>query len=359
MCNGGKVIAVEPPVRAVLIGLGKLGLTVAEGLLDRRDVEIVGAFDQDPAKVGKDLGELVDRDPIGVSVSDAISGEAANADVALLMTSSRMLSVVDSVGELLRLGLNVVTSAEELAYPWREFPAQSEHLDAIAREHGCTVLGTGANPGFLMDVLPSVLTVTTQEVMALRVRRTMDLRPHRPARLTRFAIGRTEEQFYQTPASEVHGHIGFRQSIDAIADALSLPVDRVIEQPLRPSVIADNRRNGDHVSIEAGTIAVLSQSAAGYSGEHEVIRLEENFGFVDDGDPIAKGDGCVVTGIDQEFTISVEPGVLSFVTTPAVLINMTVPTVRAEAGLRTMLDFTVRDVTSKGAARNKALARRR
>lgn len=339
------------PVRVVLIGLGKLGLTVAAGLCDRYDVKIVGAVDKDPGKIGRDLGELIQRDAIGVPVTDDLTSESAAADVALLMTASRMAGVADTIEALLKLGLNVVTSAEELAYPWHQFPIESNKLDTVAREYDRTVLGTGANPGFLMDVLPAILTVTTQGVRALHVRRTMDLRPHRPARLTRFAIGRTAAEFDQLPVSEVHGHIGFRQSIDAITDALSLQIDRVVEEPLRPAVIAQRPRHGDFVTIDSGTVAVLRQGATGYYRDREIITLQEYFGFVDEADAIEKGDGCLVKGIDQEFTLSVTPGVLSFVTTPAVLINMTAPVVHAEPGLRTMLDFKVSDVTSKGSAR--------
>lgn len=341
----------QPPVRTVLIGLGKLGLTVAEGLLDRRDVRVVGAVDVDPGKAGVDVAELVGRMPIGVPVTDALTPEAWEADVAVLMTSSRMASVVAPIAELLDRGLDVLTSAEELAYPWREFPDESRRLDALARERGATLLGTGANPGFLMDVLPVVLSLATQDVRRLRIVRAMDLRPHRAERLTRFALGEPPERFAAIPPDVAHGHIGFGQSIAAVADALELGLDRIEQRPLRPTVVTDAPRRGDVVTIDAGRIAVVSQGAAGFAGDEEVVTLEEHFGFLDAGDDIPQGDTYLLAGADQEFTVAVRPGVRSFATTPAVLINMLVPVAHAAPGLRSTLDFAARELASKGRRR--------
>jgi hypothetical protein len=311
--------------------------------------------------VGRDLGTLLARDPIGVVVSSDFGPSTPAADVAVLMTASRMLDVVDVAAALMERGVRVLTSAEELAYPWHEFPEQSEYLDDLAGRTNTALLGTGANPGFLMDLLPSVLTLATQEVTALHIRRTMDLRPHRAGRLTRFAIGKTEQQFLELPSAEVHGHIGFRQSIDALADALQLDIDRVVEEPLRPSVIAECERRGDFVAIAPKTIAVLTQGAVGYRNTEAVITLQENFGFVDDGDPVLKGDECVVEGADQSFTVNITPGVLSFVTTPAVLVNMISPLATCPPGFKSMFDFPVGDIASKGSGKRAAggLLRRR
>lgn len=336
------------PVTAVLVGLGKLGLTVAEGLIARSDVRIVAAVDVDPAKQGADLGTVVGAAPIGVTVTTQLPDEARDADVAVLMTHSRMAALIEPIAELLDDGVNVLTSAEELAYPWREFPQESERLDALARERNVTLLGAGANPGFLMDALPVALSVTTQQLRRLKVVRSMDLRPHRAARLRRFALGTDPERFTDISPAVVHGHIGFRQSIDAVADALGLPVDRVEEIPPRPSVVASEPRIGHSVVIERGQVAVVSQGAVGLAGEEPVITLEEHFGFLDEDDDIPQGDTWVLDGVDQRFTVTVTPGVLSFVTTPAVLINMIVPVVNAEPGLLSTLDFAVRDLASKG-----------
>ena len=344
------------PVNVVLIGLGKLGLTVANGLGARSEIRIVGAVDLDPGKAGVDLGGLTGGAPTGVEVSPELADDAWSADVAVVMTSSRIVELVDLVSRLLEKGIDVVTSAEEMAYPWREFPEESRRLDEIARRHGSTLVGAGANPGFLMDVVPVVLSCATQDVRHLQVTRAIDLRPHRETRLRRFALGQEADRFEQLFADGVaHGHIGFRQSIDAFADALNLPIDRVEELPLRPTVIATGPRSGDLVTLEPGTIAVVTQGARALVGDEEVVRLEEHFGFHDEDDEIPRGDTYVLTGEDQQFTVAVRPGVMSFVTTPAVLINMIVPVSLAAPGWRSTIDFPVRDLASKGRGRAVAV----
>lgn len=335
-------------IRVALIGLGKLGMTVADGVLASPGIGVAAAVDLDEAKQGKDLGELVQGEPSGIEVRDSLGDGLEACDVAVLMTSSRMSSVVDTVVELVEQGINVLTSAEELAYPWWEFPEQSRRIDAAARENGVSVLSAGANPGFVMDLLPVVTSMATQQVQRLRVTRTMDVSPHRQQRLTRFGLGRSEDQFSHIPRDVAHGHIGFRQSIDSIADALRLDIDRVEEQPLRPAVVAGEVREGEYVNIQPGEVAIVSQGAVGLVSGRAVVTLEEHFGFIDPSDDIPKGDSFVLDGIDQQFRVAVEPGVRSFVTTPAVLVNFIEPLASAPAGLRMTMDFAVRDLASKG-----------
>jgi hypothetical protein len=205
-----------------------------------------------------------------------------------------------------------------------------------------------------MDVLPIVLSLSTRRVERLHITRTIDLRPQRRRRFERFALGARAEDFQDLPDTAVYGHIGFRQSLDAVVDALGFDVDRVEERPLRVAVVATEPRSGDFETIEHGQIAVVRQGIAAFDGDREVIALEEYFGFIDEGDDIPRGDTYVLDGVDQQFTVSVSPGVHSFMTTPAVIVNMVVPVVDAAPGLRTMMDFTVRDLASKGQARAAA-----
>lgn len=336
------------PIRVALMGLGKLGLSVAEGLLARDDVDIVAAVDLDPAKEGRDLGRLAGTTDAGVAITTDLPDRPGGCDAVVLMTGSRMDEVADVVAALVQRGHNVLTSAEELAYPWAEFPQQSRRLDDLARRHGVSILGAGANPGFLMDALPVVLSLATQDIRRIRISRSMDLRPHRAQRLTRFALGETPDGFARVPRSVAHGHIGFRQSIDAVADSLGLRLDRVLEQPLTPAIVTSEPRRGEFVTLEPGAVAVVRQGAAGIAAGEHVIELEEHFGFLDPADDVPEGDTYVVEGADQSFTVAVRPGVLSFVTTPAVMINLLAPLVDAPAGLRSTLDFTARELASKG-----------
>lgn len=175
----------DSPVPVVVIGLGKLGNGVVEALVERADVRIVAAVDIDPRRLGKDVGKLVGRAAIGVSVSDRVP-DAPDGGVAMVMTGSRMRELHPVLLSLIESGYDVLTSAEELVYPWHEFPRESLALDLAARQAGRRVLGAGANPGFLMDLLPIVLSLSTRGLLRLHATRALDLRPHRANRLMRF-----------------------------------------------------------------------------------------------------------------------------------------------------------------------------
>ena len=147
--------------RAVQYGCGPIGCSVARLAAQRADIELVGAIDIDPDKVGRDLGEVIGLDRrLGVTVSDDAAAVLAQArpDVVFLTTGSSLKKIFGQLTEIVKAGANVVSTAEELAFPWRKEPELSAEIDRLAREHGVTVLATGVNPGFLMDTWPLAMT---------------------------------------------------------------------------------------------------------------------------------------------------------------------------------------------------------
>lgn len=346
------------PATAAIVGLGKLGLAVAEGLANRADIEIAAAVDLDPNKLGKDLGELLGREPLGVEVQPSVPEDEPAADIVFLLTGSRLAELAGTIEGFARRGSNVISSAEELGYPWHEFPELSSRLDAAARSAGVSVMGAGVNPGFFMDALPILLSATTQEVVSISIRRTLDLSPHRPARLTRFGLGLTPEEFAALDRETLHGHIGFRQSIDAVADALGWPAeDRTVTDTLpQVAVIATDTRRGDLAEIAPGQVAVVRQSARCSYGDSDLIEIDEYFGFIAEDDPIPPGDGLSVNGSDQSFELAISPCLYSFASTPAILVNLSQPLVASRPGLLTTVDLPVREFGAQRAKRWTQLA---
>lgn len=336
----------DAKLRVAIIGLGKLGVAVGQGLVARSDMHIVAAVDADPAKIGRDLGELLDVPSLGLSVQGHLA-HGSDADIAIILTASRMMTVKDTVMSCVRLGMNVLTSAEELAYPWHEFPDESGDLDSAARKHGVSILSAGANPGFVMDVVPLILTTACQAIRRLTVTRCLDLRPQRGHRLERFGLG-VDPAVLSQDDDALYGHVGFRQSIEAVADTLGFQLDVVHEERIKPIAVATARREGKFFAIERGGVAVVEQTARGEVDGETVIDLHEYFGFLSVDDEIPQGDTFVVEGTDQSFTVAVEPGMLSFTTTPAVLINLTRPTVDGPPGLLSSIDFPIREFGAKG-----------
>ncbi|MCX6855729.1 MAG: hypothetical protein NTV80_12590, partial [Verrucomicrobia bacterium] len=153
------------PLKIIQVGLGPLGHKTIQYLLERAAFEIVGALDVNPDIIGKDVAEVAGRAAIGIPISSTLAPEIASAaDCAVITTVSTMEAITPQILSLVRQGIPVVTTCEEMAYPWDESPELAREIDEAAKTHGVAVLGTGINPGFLMDSLPCFMTAVCQKV---------------------------------------------------------------------------------------------------------------------------------------------------------------------------------------------------
>jgi 2,4-diaminopentanoate dehydrogenase len=333
--------------RVVVIGLGKLGLLFIERLSRRSDMELVGVVDSSASKIGRPLDDVAERSTgFDLVVQESVD-DIASADVALVATASKISAVSGLLEELCTRGLHTVSTCEELAYPWRRFPEESQRLDAAARSGGVAIVGCGSNPGFLMDLLPSVFAFGCERVDSLTIQRTLDMRPHRPERLTRFGLGLTPSEF-DALASPPTGHVGFTESIDCVADVLGWDLDRRVESAVRPAVLASAPRSGRYVTLESGTVAVIEHSASGYRDGEEVISLTSYFGFHDEDDSIFHGDVYTIGASDHPIRIEMAPSWSPFTGTPSTVVNMVGPIREAEPGLRCVVDFSAKALGASG-----------
>ena len=331
-----------------MVGLGATGRAMAQSLLQRTDVEIVGAADRNPAVVGTDLGTLVGSAATGVTVVDDPAG-LPQADLAIVATTSDLNHVADTLVPLLERGYNVMSICEELAYPWSSHPEISRRLDDTAKAHGVTVLGTGANPGVLMDTLPLLLTALTQRVDRVFIRRRTNMSRY-GAILSKFGLGLTPEQFSTAQESgDVVGHYGFEQSISALASGLGWTLEAIEVGRVSPAVVSEITRVGDHVTIERGQIAAVTHAARGLCGGRAVIDLEIMFGFFDPSDSLTAGDDYRIEGADQVIELTSLTGFESFVSTIAAAVNAVTAVIDAPSGFLSMGDLTARALASKGA----------
>lgn len=141
-------------LRAVQYGCGPIGCSVARFVSQRPDIEIVGAIDIDKNLLGRDLGDVADLDKkLGVSISaDAdVVLSRSKPDVVLLTISSSLEVIYPQLERCVAAKANVVSTCEELVYPYRKEPQLSAKIDKMAKANKVTVLSTGVNPGFLMD----------------------------------------------------------------------------------------------------------------------------------------------------------------------------------------------------------------
>jgi len=159
-------------MRVIIMGCGIMGRRVAEALLPKQSFEIVGALDINPELAGRDLGELFSSPQnTGIVIendADALFARV-KADAVVQTTLSHLMTVFPQIEQCLQAGLNIVSTCEELSYPWKRHPELAARIDKMAKEAGVTVVGTGINPGYLMDSLPLALTAPCLRVDSIRV----------------------------------------------------------------------------------------------------------------------------------------------------------------------------------------------
>ncbi|GAB4514389.1 MAG: oxidoreductase [Anaerolineae bacterium] len=261
-------------IRVIQFGLGPIGAAIARHVVERPGLELVGAVDIDPEKVGRDVGELIGlSEPLGVPVrrtlAEALSG--ASADVAIHCTGSYFDLFKSQIIELLEAGLDVVSTAEELSFPWLAHPEDAREIDAVARRCGKSVLGTGVNPGFLMDTLPITLTAICQAVDAVSVTRRIDASRRRGPFQAKIGSGMSPEAFKAKMDEGRMGHVGLRESMDAVADTLGRKLVRY-ETGVEP-IIAEAPITTDYFSVAPGQVCGLKQVGRGFTEEGEFVTL--------------------------------------------------------------------------------------
>lgn len=340
-------------IHVIIVGLGATGRAMATSLMRRADVEVVGASDRDPSVVGQDLGVLLGGAPTGVIVA-ADPANLPPADLAVVATISDLDRVAETLVPLLERSYNVLSICEELAYPWRSHPDVARRLDETAKAHGVTVLGSGANPGILMDTLPLLLSSLTQRVECVSIRRRTNMSRY-GAILKKFGLGLTPEEFEAARGrGDVVGHYGFEQAIEALATGLGWDLDRIEVGEIAPAIVAALPRSGDHLTIESGQVSAVSHAARGILAGRAVIDLEITFGFFDPADGIASGDDYRIEGEEQVLDLRSPVGFDSFLSTIAAAVNAAAAVVAAESGLLSMGDLPARGLGAKGGRRAPA-----
>jgi 4-hydroxy-tetrahydrodipicolinate reductase len=256
-------------------GLGPIGQGVARLVLETPGLKVVGATDVDPAIAGRDLGELLGQ---ASKLRLRIEGQPerllrrTQADVALLCTSSALAEVVGPLEELLRRGLNVITTCEELAFPLPSAARSVRALDELARRKHVSVLATGVNPGYAMDALALALTAPCSRVKRVSVTRVVDAGARRLPLQRKVGAGLTLPQFRRALTENSVRHVGLLQSAHMLASGLGFTLDKV-EETLEPAV-ASRDLETEYLRIPAGCASGLKQGVRGYAGGELVVSLD-------------------------------------------------------------------------------------
>lgn len=265
----------QDKIRTIHYGIGAIGAEVVRAVLNSPEIEIVGAIDANASKAGKDLGDAAG---VGHTVGITVAYEPEPllrdiyADVVVHCTGSSLTEVYPQLMSMVAAEKSIISSCEELAFPWVRFPEISQKLDRRARESGVRVLGTGVNPGFVMDLLPLMLATASQNLKSVRVERIVDVSTRRIQLQRKAGVGLSVAGFQQAASAGVVGHVGLRESVFMIADTIGWRLDDVSET-LEP-VIAQERRKTDYFSVERGYALGLRQTARGLVSGQELVRLD-------------------------------------------------------------------------------------
>lgn len=326
-------------VKVILYGVGAVGSLIAKALLEKRGLKIVGAVDAAKDKVGKDLGEVLGlKKKLGVTISSDVDSlfSMAKADIAVHATSSYLKDTYPQIASLVKRGVDVISTCEELSYPHYSEPKIAEVLNALAKKHGVTVLGTGINPGYLMDTLVIILTAVCQKIEKIEAVRVMNAATRRLPFQKKIGAGLTVEEFKQKiETGQITGHVGLEQSIAMIADALAWRLEKIRTETVEP-VVAKEPVESEFVKIEAGRVAGLRQTAKGFIKDKEAIVLDFQayIGAKEEYDAIT------ITGVPT-VKQKIQPCIHGDIGTVAMVVNIIPKVLKAPPGLLTMKDLPV------------------
>lgn len=322
-------------VPVVVMGLGVIGQAIAQAALRNDEVALVGAVDVNPAWTGMPLAHLLrtpaPRNLLVVPELDAL-GTLPEGTVLLLATGSRFVKVLPQLHDAVERGLHVVSTCEELAFPWLKSPDEAQKLSRKAERHGVSVLGTGVNPGFMMDRLPAVLGQSLGRVRRAQVTRRVDVRSRRQALQRKVGAGLSEDEFFGLVDREQVGHVGLIESCALCALGLGMDCDD-FEEEIVP-VIAQEAIQGGAFAVRPGQVAGLSQTVTGMSEGRELVRLELvlAMGLDEPGDRI-------LLDADAPLEVTLQGGAEGDAATAYLVVNAAPRLSAAEPGLMTVLDL--------------------
>lgn len=326
-------------VKVILYGVGAVGSLIAKHLLQKEGIKIVGAIDIAEDKVGKDLGEILGLNrKLGVKVSDDADSALSKveADIAVHATSSFFKNTYPQIASIVKHGVNVVSTCEELSYPYLTEPKLARELDSLAKKHNVTVLGTGINPGFLMDTLVITLTAVCQKIEKIKAVRVMNAATRRLPFQKKIGAGLTVKEFKRKIENrKITGHVGLKQSIAMIADALKWNLDKITVESVEP-VIAKKPVESAGIKVRKGEVTGLRQRTKGIMRNKEVIVLDFQAYIGAE----KEYDAVTIEGVPS-VKQNIHPCVHGDKGTVAMIVNSIPKVINASPGLLTMKDLPV------------------
>jgi len=318
------------PITVAQYGIGPIGAEIARLLLTKPWIKVVAAVDIDPNKIGHDLGDVIGLGrKTGVLVTADLQ---AKADVVCHSTGSRLREVASQLKDLLDRGAHVVSTCEELSFP---LDAEvREDLQKVARSRNVTLLGTGVNPGFVMDKLPLTVTAVCQDIKSVEIIRIQNASTRREPLQRKVGAGMTAGEFRAAVAAGKIKHMGLKESLLMVGNGLAVEFEHVTDEKIEP-ILAEKEVVTQYLRVAPGQVAGVHQTIYGKGRIDVSLELRMYVGAED-----VAADKVIVHGVpDVEMTI--KGGVHGDRATAAVVVNAIPRVVNARPGVLTMDDIPV------------------
>lgn len=331
-------------VKVAIWGFGAMGSGIAKVLLGKKGVDIVGVCDIHPARIGKSIYDILGVDQAGredVFISPQIEKvvHGGNCDICVIATDSFTKKAFPKIKYVVEQKVNVISTAEEMSYPKAQEPELTEEMNRLAKENGVSILGTGINPGLMMDLLAICLSGCMTDVESVTCRRVNSLSPFGPAVMEEQGVGLAVDVFNKgVEDGTLAGHVGFAESVGMIAEALGWKVDK-FEQQMSPIVTSVDRKS-PYGFAKAGDVAGVNMTGQGYVDGKVKIDMYHPQQIEPEMEGTHTGDYIELKGT-PEVNMSIRPEVDGGIGTIAMIVNMIPHVINARPGLKTMLDLPV------------------
>ncbi len=330
-------------IKVIIWGFGAMGQGMADMLLAKKGVQIVGVCDINSAYNQKNFLEVlesgVDHEPVLIqSDIDKLLKKGA-ADVVMLCTDSFVAGAFEKIKKIVSQGMNCICTAEEMAYPAANEPVLTKQIDNLARAYQVSVLGTGINPGFIMDLLVIALSGVMTDVKHIEAKRVNSLSPFGPAVMHEQGVGISIGEYHKRVMDgKLAGHVGFKESIYMIADALGVKLED-FNQQMKPIVTNVDRRSKYGEAL-AGSLAGINMTGQGLVNGDVFIDMMHPQQIEPELEGTSTGDYIKIEGTPN-INMKITPEIDGGIGTIAICVNMIPHIINARPGLKTMIDLPV------------------
>jgi len=326
----------QEKIKVAQFGLGPIGIESVKLAVEKPWIDFVGGIDIDPAKVGKTIAAVTGANAGDARIYKSFDElwEKAKPQAVLHTAGSKADVSIQQIMPMAQRGVSVVSSCEELLVPKFRAPKLADELDAVCKKSGARVLGTGVNPGFVMDLLPICMTGVSRTVEHIYCERVVNASTRREPLQRKIGSGMDPDEMRRLFAAGKAGHAGFLESLALLAHAMGWTFTESYE--LFEPVIAPYDITTKFFTVKKGQCCGIHQTVIAKTGSTQRVHMDLKM-YLDAKDP---HDAIKITG-EPPLELRINGGVAGDSATVASLVNAIPRVLKAPPGVLLMTDVAV------------------